>query len=312
MLANLVHVNPIIKDILDYRHYTKLQSTYVTGLQPLVNRGRIHTEFNQCITTTGRLSSTNPNLQNIPTRSEEAKDIKSAFLPSEGNVLVSADYSQIELRLLAHMSGDRQLIDAFNNDDDIHAITASQILGIPIEAVTADQRRDAKAVNFGIIYGISGFGLAENLSIPQYKAKEFIANYFNMHPLVRSYMDGCVSEAREKGYAITLLGRRRNLSDLNSSNYLVRSSAERMAMNTPLQGSAADIIKLAMLGVERRLKDKKSKMILQIHDELIIDTAVDELDEVKQILTEEMENAYKLKVPLVAKAGHASNWGELK
>ena len=312
VLANLVHVNPIIKDILDYRHYTKLQSTYVTGLQPLVNRGRIHTEFNQCVTTTGRLSSTNPNLQNIPTRSEEAKDIKSAFLPSEGNVLVSADYSQIELRLLAHMSGDKQLIDAFNNDDDIHAITASQILGIPIETVTADQRRDAKAVNFGIIYGISGFGLAENLSIPQYKAKEFIANYFNMHPLVRSYMDGCVSEAREKGYAITLLGRRRNLSDLNASNYLVRSSAERMAMNTPLQGSAADIIKLAMLGVERRLKNKKSKMILQIHDELIIDTAVDELDDVKQILTEEMENAYKLKVPLVAKAGHAQNWGELK
>ncbi len=312
VLAGLAGKNPIVKDILEYRHYTKLQSTYVVGLQPLINRGRIHTDFNQCITTTGRLSSTNPNLQNIPTRSEEAKDIKGAFLPSEGNVLVSADYSQIELRLLAHMSGDEQLIEAFNKDDDIHAITASQILGIPLDAVTPEQRRDAKAVNFGIIYGISGFGLAENLSIPQYKAKEFISNYFTMHPLVRAYMDGCVSEAREKGYAITLLGRRRNLSDLNASNYLVRSSAERMAMNTPLQGSAADIIKVAMLGVEKRLKDKKSKMILQIHDELIIDTAKDELNEVMDILAEEMQNAAALKVPLVAKAGYAEDWGSLK
>lgn len=312
VLAGLAGKNPIVKDILEYRHYTKLQSTYVVGLQPLINRGRIHTDFNQCITATGRLSSTNPNLQNIPTRSEEAKDIKSAFLPSEGNVLVSADYSQIELRLLAHMSGDEQLIEAFNKEDDIHAITASQILGIPLDAVTPEQRRDAKAVNFGIIYGISGFGLAENLSIPQYKAKEFISNYFTMHPLVRAYIDGCVSEAREKGYAITLLGRRRNLSDLNASNYLVRSSAERMAMNTPLQGSAADIIKVAMLGVEKRLKDKKSKMILQIHDELIIDTAKDELNEVMDILTEEMQNAAALKVPLVAKAGYAEDWGSLK
>ncbi len=312
VLANLVNAHPIVKDILEYRHYTKLQSTYVVGLQPLISRGRIHTEFNQCVTTTGRLSSTNPNLQNIPTRSEEAKDIKSAFLPSEGNVLVSADYSQIELRLLAHMSGDRQLIDAFNNEEDIHAITASQILGIPASQVTAAQRRDAKAVNFGIIYGISGFGLAENLSIPQYKAREFISNYFTEHPDVRAYMDGCVREAREKGYAITMLGRRRNMSDLNASSYPVRSAAERMAMNTPLQGSAADIIKLAMIGVESRLNDKKSKMILQIHDELIIDAATDEADEVTGILTEEMENAIKLKVPLVANAATAKDWGALK
>lgn len=312
VLSDLVGIHPIIRLILDYRHYTKLQSTYVVGLQPLVRGGRIHTEFNQCITTTGRLSSTNPNLQNIPARSEESKDIKRAFLPSEGCVLVSADYSQIELRLLAHMSEDEQLIDAFNNDDDIHAITAAQILNIPIEQVTADQRRDAKAVNFGIIYGISGFGLAENLSIPQYKAREFINNYFVMHPRVRAYMDNCVVRARESGYAETLLGRRRNLSDLKSSNYMVRSSAERMAMNTPLQGSAADIIKLAMLGVEKRLADKKSNMILQIHDELIIDTARDELDEVMAILTQEMENAVQLKVPLIAKAGSAQDWGELK
>ncbi len=312
VLGNLSGAHPIIAKILEYRHYAKLQSTYVTGLQPLVKAGRIHTEFNQCITTTGRLSSTNPNLQNIPTRSEEAKDIKSAFIPSEGNVLVSADYSQIELRLLAHMSGDEQLIKAFNEGNDIHAITAAQILGKSVSEVTPAERRDAKAVNFGIIYGISGYGLAENLSIPQYKAKEFIANYFTMHPKVREFMDGCVKSARERGYSLTMLGRRRNLSDLNASNYMVRSSAERMAMNTPLQGSAADIIKLAMLGVEKRLASMKSKMILQIHDELIIDAAADEAEEVKKILSYEMEHAVKLSVPLIAEATSAKNWGELK
>lgn len=312
VLSNLSGAHPIIAKILEFRHYAKLQSTYVTGLQPLVKAGRIHTEFNQCITTTGRLSSTNPNLQNIPTRSEEAKDIKSAFIPSEGNVLVSADYSQIELRLLAHMSGDEQLIKAFNEGDDIHAITAAQILGKSVSEVTPAERRDAKAVNFGIIYGISGYGLAENLSIPQYKAKEFIANYFTMHPKVREFMDGCVKSARERGYSLTMLGRRRNLGDLNASNYMVRSSAERMAMNTPLQGSAADIIKLAMLGVEKRLASMKSKMILQIHDELIIDAAADEAEEVKKILSYEMEHAVKLSVPLIAEATSAKNWGELK
>ncbi len=312
VLSALVPVHPIASIILEYRHYAKLQSTYVTGLQPLVNRGRIHTEYNQCITQTGRLSSTNPNLQNLPARSDEAKDIKRAFIPSEGNVLVSADYSQIELRLLAHLSGDEQLINAFNHGEDIHAITASQILGIPLEDVTPAQRRDAKAVNFGIIYGISGFGLAENLSIPQYKAKEFINNYFVSHPKVREFMDKCVSDAKERGYALTMLGRRRNLSDLKASNYMVRSSAERMAMNTPIQGSAADIIKLAMLRVEKRLENMKSKMILQIHDELIIDTAEDEQEEVKKILSYEMENAMKLSVPLIAEATSANNWGELK
>ena len=312
VLSNLADKHPIVNLVLEYRHYAKLQSTYVVGLQPLVNRGRIHTEFNQCITQTGRLSSTNPNLQNIPARSDEAKDIKSAFIASDGCVLVSADYSQIELRLLAHMSGDEQLIEAFNHDDDIHAITASQILGIPVSEVTPAQRRDAKAVNFGIIYGISGFGLAENLSIPQYKAREFIQNYFVMHPKVREFMDGCIADARERGYSLTMTGRRRNLSDINASNYMVRSAAERMAMNTPLQGSAADIIKIAMINVENRLKDMKSKMILQIHDELIIDAAKDEEEEVKKILSYEMENAVRLSVPLVAEAKVAENWGELK
>lgn len=312
VLSNLADKHPIVNLVLEYRHYAKLQSTYVVGLQPLVNRGRIHTEFNQCITQTGRLSSTNPNLQNIPARSDEAKDIKSAFIASDGCVLVSADYSQIELRLLAHMSGDEQLIEAFNHDDDIHAITASQILGIPVSEVTPAQRRDAKAVNFGIIYGISGFGLAENLSIPQYKAREFIQNYFVMHPKVREFMDRCIADARERGYSLTMTGRRRNLSDLNASNYMVRSAAERMAMNTPLQGSAADIIKIAMINVENRLKGMKSKMILQIHDELIIDAAKDEEEEVKKILSYEMENAVRLSVPLVAEAKVAENWGELK
>lgn len=312
VLSSLVNTHPIVSKILEYRHYTKLQSTYVVGLQPLINRGRIHTEFNQCITMTGRLSSTNPNLQNLPTRSEEAKDVKSAFIPSAGNVLVSADYSQIELRLLAHMSGDEQLIDAFNKNEDIHAITAAQILGISLDQVTSEQRRDAKAVNFGIIYGISGFGLAENLSIPQYKAKEFINNYFEMHPKVRAYMDKCVTDAKERGYALTLFGRRRNLSDLKASNFAVRSSAERMAMNTPLQGSAADIIKLAMINVEKRLENMKSKMILQIHDELIIDAAKDEEEEVKKILSYEMENVVKLSVPLIAEAKSAENWASLK
>ena len=312
VLSNLASKHPIVNAVLEYRHYAKLQSTYVVGLQPLVNRGKIHTEFNQCITQTGRLSSTNPNLQNIPARSEEAKDIKSAFVPSENCVLVSADYSQIELRLLAHMSGDEQLIEAFNKDEDIHAITASQILGIPVSEVTPSQRRDAKAVNFGIIYGISGFGLAENLSIPQYMAKEFIANYFTMHPKVRAFMDKNVEDARERGYSLTMLGRRRNLSDLKASNYMVRSAAERMAMNTPLQGSAADIIKIAMINVEKRLENMKSKMILQIHDELIIDAAKDEEEEVKKILSYEMEHAAELSVPLVAEATSATNWGELK
>ena len=312
VLSNLASKHPIVNAVLEYRHYAKLQSTYVVGLQPLINRGRIHTEFNQCITQTGRLSSTNPNLQNIPARSDEAKDIKSAFVPSENCVLVSADYSQIELRLLAHMSGDEQLIEAFNKDEDIHAITASQILGIPVGEVTSAQRRDAKAVNFGIIYGISGFGLAENLSIPQYMAKEFIANYFTMHPKVRAFMDKNVEDARERGYSLTMLGRRRNLSDLKASNYMVRSAAERMAMNTPLQGSAADIIKIAMINVEKRLENMKSKMILQIHDELIIDAAKDEEEEVKKILSYEMEHAIRLSVPLVAESTSATNWGELK
>lgn len=312
VLTGLAEAHPVVKYVLEWRHYAKLLGTYVTGMQPLVSRGKIHTEFNQCVTATGRLSSMNPNLQNIPVRGEEAKDVKSAFVASEGCVLVSADYSQIELRMLAHLSGDEKLIEAYNNSEDIHALTASRILGIPQSEVTSAQRRDAKAVNFGIIYGMSDYGLSENISVPVYKAKEFIEKYFATYPKVREYMDSNVAFAREHGYSVTMLGRRRNLKDITSSNYLTRSAAERMAMNTPLQGSAADVVKLAMLAVEKRLAGMKSKMILQIHDELIVDAAEDEADEIVRILKEEMENAVKLRVPLIAEANTAKNWGDLK
>ena len=312
VLTGLAEAHPVVKYVLEWRHYAKLLGTYVTGMQPLVSRGKIHTEFNQCVTATGRLSSMNPNLQNIPVRGEEAKDVKSAFVASEGCVLVSADYSQIELRMLAHLSGDEKLIEAYNNSEDIHALTASRILGIPQSEVTPAQRRDAKAVNFGIIYGMSDYGLSENISVPVYKAKEFIEKYFATYPKVREYMDANVAFAREHGYSVTMLGRRRNLKDITSSNYLTRSAAERMAMNTPLQGSAADVVKLAMLAVEKRLAGMKSKMILQIHDELIVDAAEDEADEIVRILKEEMENAVKLRVPLIAEANTAKNWGDLK
>lgn len=312
VLTGLAEAHPVVKYVLEWRHYAKLLGTYVTGMQPLVSRGKIHTEFNQCVTATGRLSSMNPNLQNIPVRGEEAKDVKSAFVASDGCVLVSADYSQIELRMLAHLSGDEKLIEAYNNSEDIHALTASRILGIPQNEVTPAQRRDAKAVNFGIIYGMSDYGLSENISVPVYKAKEFIEKYFATYPKVREYMDSNVAFAREHGYSVTMLGRRRNLKDITSSNYLTRSAAERMAMNTPLQGSAADVVKLAMLAVEKRLAGMKSKMILQIHDELIVDAAEDEADEIVRILKEEMENAVKLRVPLIAEANTAKNWGDLK
>ena len=285
VLSGLKGEHPVVGLVLEWRHYAKLLGTYVTGMQPLINRGRIHTEFNQCITATGRLSSVNPNLQNIPVRGEEAKDVKSAFV---------------------------KLIEAYNNAEDIHALTASKILGIPQSEVTPEERRDAKAVNFGIIYGMSDFGLSENLSIPVYRAKEFIAKYFATYPKVKEYMDSNVAFAREHGYAVTMFGRRRSLGDITSSNYIARSAAERMAMNTPLQGSAAEIVKLAMLAVEKRLQGMKSEMILQIHDELIVDAAEEEADEVVAILKEEMENVVKLRVPLIAEANKAKDWSELK
>lgn len=312
VLQNLVEEHPVVGMVLEWRHVSKLLSTYVTGLKPLVSHGKIHTEFNQAITTTGRLSSTNPNLQNIPVRSVEAKDIKSAFVGTDGNLLVSADYSQIELRLLAHLSGDEGLIAQYKNARDIHTATAAEIFGVRPEDVTANMRRDAKAVNFGIVYGMSDFGLATNLSIPKYKAKEFIERYFATYPAVKNYLDNNVEFARENGYAETMFGRRRRLDDINSPNYLIRNSSERMAKNTPLQGSAADIVKKAMLRVESALSGLKSKMILQVHDELIVDTAPDEVEAVKNILVEGMEHAVELSVPLTVGVGVGKNWGELK
>ncbi len=312
VLKKLHNEHPIVDLVLEFRHYSKLLSTYVVGLQNLINRGRIHTDFNQAITTTGRLSSTNPNLQNIPVRGEDAKDIKSAFEASAGNKLISADYSQIELRLLAHFSEDESLVKTYNENGDIHALTASQVLGIDIKNVTQSQRRDAKAINFGIVYGMSDFGLSENLNIPVYQARDFISRYFDAYKKIKIYLDGNISYARENGYIQTLMGRKRNLTDITASNYLLRSASERMAMNTPLQGSASDIMKIAMLRVDARLDGMKSKLILQIHDELIVDTDASETGEVKQILKEEMESAVMLRVPLVVDINESENWGDLK
>ena len=311
VLSELVDEHPIVPLILEWRHFAKLKSTYVTGLKPLIRGGKIHTEFNQCITATGRLSSTNPNLQNIPARSEEAKDIKHAFMASNGNLLISADYSQIELRVLAHFSEDESLIKAFTDEQDIHAATAESIYHVDIKDVTSDMRRVAKAVNFGIVYGISDFGLSQNIEISRRDAKEFIDKYFELHPKVRAYLDGLISTTKEKEYCKTILGRRRALKDINASQYMVRSGAERMALNTPLQGTAADIIKLAMLKVEKRLENMKSKMILQIHDELVIDATKDEENAVKQILKEEMESAIELRVPLVVDVVSGYYWSDL-
>ena len=311
VLSELAGEHPIIDKILEWRHYTKLNSTYVVGLKPLIRAGKIHTEFNQCITATGRLSSTNPNLQNIPVKGEDAKDLKSAFSASSGNVLVSADYSQIELRLLAHFSEDEDLIDAYQTSRDVHATTAATIYGVDIKDVTSDMRRVAKAVNFGIVYGISGFGLSQNINVSRQEAQLFIDQYFLLHPKVKEYLDNLKEITKEKEYSETLLGRRRSLHDINASAYLVRSSAERMALNTPLQGTAADIIKVAMIKVEKRLESMKSKMILQIHDELIIDTAEDEIEQVKQLLKEEMSNAVKLRVPLEVSIETGFLWSDI-
>ena len=298
--------------ILDYRRVAKLLSTYVTGLKAMIKDGRVHTEFNQTITTTGRLSSTNPNLQNIPVKGKDAKKIKSAFVASDGAVLLSCDYSQIELRLLAHFSGDEKLIDAFRRGDDIHTQTASKVFGVPAEAVTPELRKSAKAVNFGIVYGISDFGLAQNLSIPRYMAKSYIDSYFDNYKTVKEYLDKNVSFAKQNGYVSTLLKRRRYLADINAKNFNLAQQSARMAMNTPLQGSAADIVKLAMINIEEKLSGYKSKMLLQIHDELLFEVSLDELEKVTKIVKEEMENVVKLSVPLVVDAAYGNNWGEIE
>ena len=312
VLMKLRDRHPLIDKILELRGLRKLLSTYVNALPALVNprTGRIHTTYNQTVTATGRLSSTNPNLQNIPVRSDDGKEIRRAFIPSDGNVFFSADYSQIELRLVADLSNDSTMLDAFANNEDIHAITAAKIYHEPLDKVTGDQRRKAKTANFGILYGISAFGLSQRLNIPRSEAKMLIDGYFETFPKVKEYIEKSVAHAREQGYVTTLFGRRRMLPDINSRNAVVRSFSERNAVNAPIQGTAADVIKIAMIAIHRRFEQEgiKSRMILQVHDELNFDVIPSELDKVTQIVVAEMENAYHGRVRLTASHGSASNW----
>ena len=307
----------IVKNVLRCRHLQKLLSTYIDGFKPLIHPkdNLVHTKFNQIQTSTGRLSSASPNLQNIPVRDDEGRELRKLFIARDNNrILIDADYSQIELRLLSHFSGCKELIEAYNNNEDIHSLTASQVFGVPLSQVDSHMRRAAKAVNFGIIYGISDFGLASNLNISTKKAREYIAAYFERYSDIKKYMDSNVAFAREHGYVTTLLGRKRVINEIKSSNYNIRSFGERAAMNMPLQGSSADIIKVAMVNIDRRLKSSKlrSQLILQVHDELVIDAFEEECEIVTEILKFEMENAVKLKVPLTAEIHSGKNWYEAK
>lgn len=317
VLEELEDAHPIIPLILRYRQIQKLYSTYIEGFKPLIDKktGLIHTSFNQTVTATGRLSSKEPNLQNIPVRDDEGKELRKFFVPkNKDRILVGADYSQIELRLLAAFSDCKVLIDAFNDGKDIHSITASRVFGVPISEVTSNMRRDAKAVNFGIIYGMSEYGLSKQLKISVNAAREYISAYFKEYPEVKKYMEANVESARRKGYAVTMFGRKRYIRELLSSNYNLRQFGERVAMNMPLQGSAADVIKLAMINVQRRLKKEnlKSELILQVHDELIIDAFTEEQEQVKRILKEEMEGTVKLPVTLTVESGCGKTWFDAK
>ena len=313
-LEKLRNKHPIIEKILEQRGLRKLLSTYVDAFPQLVNpkTGKIHTSFNQTVAATGRLSSTNPNLQNIPIRDARGKEMRRVFIPDEGCTFVSADYSQIELRIMAHLSEDKNLVDAFNVGEDIHAATSAKIYNVPLKEVSSDMRRKAKTANFGIIYGISVFGLSERLNIPRAEAKELIDGYFATYPGVKRYMDEIIKKAREKQYVETIYGRKRYVNDINSRNATVRGYAERNAINAPIQGSAADIIKIAMVNIFNRLKKEnlKSKMILQVHDELNFNVPMDEKDRVMHLVEEEMENACKLIVPLKTDCGAGRNWLE--
>lgn len=312
VLVKLKDRHPIVGKILELRGIRKLLSTYVNALPQLINprTGRIHTTYNQTVTATGRLSSTNPNIQNIPVRNDEGREIRRAFIPAQGNVFFSADYSQIELRLVADMSGDETMVNAFLANEDIHALTAAKIYHEPIEKVTSEQRRKAKTANFGILYGISAFGLSERLEIPRAEASMLIDGYFASFPGVRRYIDESIAHAHEMGYVTTLYGRRRVLPDINSRNGNLRNFSERNAINAPIQGTAADIIKIAMIRIHRRFKEEglQSKMIMQVHDELNFDVIPAELDRVREIVKTEMEGAYHGRVPLTASCGAAGNW----
>lgn len=311
VLEKLRLEDPIVEKILEYRQLTKLKSTYADGLDAFIDDdGRIRTTFHQNITATGRLSSTDPNLQNIPIRMELGRQIRKVFIPEDGYTFLDADYSQIELRVLAHMSGDERLIEAYHQDADIHRITASQVFHTPFDEVTAQQRRNAKAVNFGIVYGISGFGLSRDLDISQKQAKQYIEDYFATYPGVHKFLETLVESGKKKGYVSSMFGRRRPVPELSSKNFMQRQFGERIAMNSPIQGTAADIIKIAMIRVWNRLKKEglKSRMILQIHDELLIETAPDEIDQVKSILSEEMTGACEMRVPLIAEVCQGDDW----
>lgn len=317
VLNELYNLHPIIEKVLSYRQWTKLKSTYLDGFAPLIDREsqRVHTTFNQTVTATGRLSSSDPNLQNIPVRREEGKHIRELFEPGEGyDMLLSADYSQIELRVLADMSQDASFLRAFRSNEDIHARTAAEVFGVDIDQVNGDLRRKAKAVNFGIVYGISDYGLSQDLHIARAEAKEYIDTYFAKCQGVKSFIDCTVADARESGFVLTKYGRRRDLPGIRSSNFNQRSLAERMAMNTPIQGTAADIIKLAMIRAYRGLQEAglKSHILLQVHDELVLEVAEDELPEVRAVLTEAMENAVQLSVPLTIDINTGRNWAEAK
>ena len=314
VLESLRNKHEIIGKILEYRGLKKLLGTYIDALPLLINprTGRIHTSFNQAVTATGRLSSSNPNLQNIPIRDEDGKEIRKAFIPDDGCEFFSADYSQIELRIMAHLSEDKNMIDAFLSGYDIHAATAAKIYKVDIKDVTSDMRRKAKTANFGIIYGISIFGLAERMNVDRKEAKELIDGYFETYPQVREYMDKSIQIAREQGYVETIFHRKRFLPDINSRNATVRGYAERNAINAPIQGSAADIIKVAMARIYKRFQSNnlKAKMILQVHDELNFSVPEAEKEFVQQIVIEEMERAYRMHVPLRADCGWGKNWLE--
>lgn len=313
VLEKIKGEHAIIPLILEYRTLTKLTGTYIDGLIPLISKdSRIHCKFNQTVTATGRISSSEPNLQNIPVRGEPGRSLRKAFVPQRGCVLIGADYSQIELRVLAHMSRDKALIEAFNNDEDIHKATAARVLGISEEEITSEQRSRAKAVNFGIIYGMSAFGLSTEIHVSRKEAETYINNYFQKHENVKKFMDEQVKTCKEKGFVRTILGRKRRISEITASNYMVRQLGERLAMNSPIQGSAADIIKIAMVKAYEALKPLKSRLILQVHDELIIETDASEKEQVKRLLAESMENAVNLSVKLAVDFEEGSNWYELK
>src|SRR6516165_1780611 len=312
VLEELAEDHAVARMVLDYRQLSKLKSTYVDALPALINpaTGRLHTTFGQTGTATGRLSSANPNLQNIPIRTELGRGIRAAFIAEPGHVLLTADYSQIELRLLAHFSGDALLVDAFRRGDDIHTLTASQVFGVPPLMVTPDHRRQAKVVNFGIVYGLSPFGLAQNLGIQQREARQFIDAYFEKYAGVRTFIDRILEEARQNQKVSTLFGRVRPIPDINSKNPNLRGFAERTAVNTPLQGTAADLIKIAMLRIDEAIRDRqlRSRMTLQVHDELVFEVPEAELDIMKSLVKEVMENAHPLEVPLLVEVGTGPNW----